>query len=242
MHRYRFYIQPQDITNNKALIPQGEYHHIVNVLRYKEGSPIVLFDGKGNEYIGKVVSINKNRKSIEVYIERREEEDVPKPLILVQGLIHHGRMDFIIQKAIELGVTHIYPLVTRNCVVKAERIKIDRWRRIIKEACKQCRRSWFPYMDKIWGLEEVISALDWVGVRIVCTPSREACSLKEIPDRDPGSIAVMIGPEGDFTNKELELMRSKGWVPVRLGKTILRAETAAISVLGAICYKFGYWE
>lgn len=240
MHKHRFYISPQNIVNNKALITQPEYHHIVDVLRYKEGDNIILFDGKGSEYIGRVTFINKKIKSVEVYVEKAERENVPRPLILVQSLVRS--MDVIIQKATELGVTHIYPVVTRNSVVKVQPAKIDRWRRILEEACKQCKRSWFPYIDKIWDLEEAISALDWVGEKIICTPSGKTKSLKEIPDRNPGSVAIMIGPEGDFTRKELELAFSKGWIPVHLGKTILRAETAAISVLGAVCYKFGFWD
>lgn len=242
MHKHRFYISPQNIVNNKALITQPEYHHIVDVLRYKEGSPIILFDGKGNEYTGRVESIDKNSRSVKIFLERISKEEVARPLILVQALIRSSNMDVIIQKATEIGVTHIYPLVTKNSVVKVQPAKIDRWRRILEEACKQCKRNWFPYIDKIWDLEEVISALDWVGEKIICTPSGKAKSLKEIPDRNPGSVAIMIGPEGDFTREELEIACSKGWIPVHLGKTILRAETAAISVLGAVCYKFGFWD
>jgi len=231
MHRHRFYISSLDT--------QPEYHHIVNILKYKEGDRIILFDGKGNEYTGKIESIDKKKKQVKFSIEGSRKEESARPLALVQGLIRSSNMDIIIQKATELGVTHIYPLAVKNSLVKTG--KIDRWRKIAEEACKQCGRNWFPYIDKVWDLEEAIGSLDWVKNRLVCTLDPKAKGLKDIPE-NTDSTAVMIGPEGDFTKEELELVCSKGWMPIHLGKILLRAETAAISVLGAVCYKFGYWD
>lgn len=233
MHRHRFYLSSPNI------LTQPEYHHIVNVLRYKEGDRIILFDGKGNEYTGKIEFIDKKKKQVKVSIESSSKEESTRLLVLVQSLIRSSNMDIIIRKATELGVTHIYPVITNNSVVKEG--KIDRWHKITEEACKQCGRSWFPYIDKIWDLEEAISSLDWIKNRLVCTPNPRAKGLKDIPG-NTDSTAVMIGPEGDFTKEELEFVCSKRWVPIHLGKTLLRAETAAISVLGAVCYKFGYWD
>lgn len=236
MHRHRFYVPPQDIIKDITT----EYHHIVSVLRYKEGDPIVLFDGKGNEYIGKISAIDRKARRVRVSIEKSSKEQVGRPLVLVQGLIKSSSMDIIIQKATELGVTHIYPIITKNSIVRAG--KINKWQRIVEEACKQCGRNWLPYIDKVWDIEEAVSSLDWIENKLVCTPNPKAKSLKDIPDGNLGSTAVMIGPEGDFTKEELESVCSRGWTPVHLGKTLLRAETAAISVLGAVCYKFGYWN
>lgn len=246
MHRHRFYLSSPNI------ISQPEYHHIVSVLRYKEGDTIILFDGKGNEYIGKISAIDRKARRVRVSIEKSSKEQVARPLVLVQGLIRSSSMDIIIQKATELGVTHIYPIITKNSIVRAG--KINKWQRIVEEACKQCGRNWLPYIDKVWDLEEAVSSLDWIENKLVCTPNPNAKSLKDIPPHqfsenwcggipeNTGSTAVMIGPEGDFTKGELESVCSRGWTPVHLGKTLLRAETAAISVLGAVCYKFGYWD
>lgn len=245
-HRHRFYISPQNILNNVVLISQPGYHHIVDVLRYKECNKIGLFDGKGNEYTGKIESINYRDKSVKILLEKVCKEEVGRPLILVQGLVKSTSMDAIIQKATELGVTHIYPLITKNSVIrlesKEEFKKIGKWQRITEEASKQCDRNWLPYVDKIWNLDKALDSLGWIEKRIICTPSGKGKKLKEIPDGNPGSTAIMIGPEGDFTVEELDLVCSKGWIPVHLGETILRAETAAMAVLGAISYKFGYWD
>lgn len=231
MHKHRFY------TNSPDIIIQPEYHHIVDVLRYKEGDTIFLFDGRGNEYTGRIEFIDKKKKQIKISIEKSSKEEINRPLVLVQSLVKS--MDIIMQKATELGVTHIYPVIAENSIVKKGRI--DRWRKITEAAGKQCGRSWLPCVDKIWGLEEALNALSWVDSRIVCTPSPQAKGLNDLPS-EGSSTAVMIGPEGDFTKEELKLICSMGWVPVHLGKTLLRAETAAISVLGALCYKFGYWD
>jgi 16S rRNA (uracil1498-N3)-methyltransferase len=125
---------------------------------------------------------------------------------------------------------------------KQEIAKIDKWKRTIEEASKQCGRSWLPYLDKIWTLDEVLEVLDKVNNKIICAISPDAKKLKSIPDVDKGSTAVMIGPEGDFTREEVMKAIAYGWMPVFLGETILRAETAAISVLGILSYKFGYWD
>lgn len=205
----------------------------------------MLFDGKGNEYTGDIESIDCRTKCVSINIDKIYKEKATRPLVLIQGLIKSSAMDAIIQKATELGVTHIYPLVTKNSVIRLEPkiqlAKIDKWRRLTEEASKQCGRNWLPYIDKIWNLDKTLDSLGWIEKKIICTTSSEGKKLKEISDGNPGSTAIMIGPEGDFTFEELNQVCSKGWIPVHLGETILRAETAAISVLGVICYKFGYW-
>lgn len=235
MHRHRFYIPSRD----KSILIQSEYHHIVDVLRYKEGDEIILFDGKGNEYTGKIESIDRKKKQVKVSIEKSSKEEIARPLVLVQALIRSNNMDIIIQKATELGVTHIYPVITKNSIIKKGRI--DRWQKIVEEACKQCGRNWLPFIDKVWDLEEAVNSLDWVENKLVCTPDPRAKNLRDIAE-NAGPSGVMIGPEGDFTKEELVLVCSKGWMPIRLGRVLLRAETAAVSVLGAVCYKFGYWD
>lgn len=255
MHKHRFYVLPQNIAGDKAVILQPEYHHIINVLRYKEGDSVFFFDGKGNEYAGKIKSINKKNRFINISIEKLIREDrstslTARSLIIVQSLVKsssaHGGMDIIIEKATELGVTDIYPLAAENSVVKIKQdmqlSRINKWRKITEEAAKQCGISRLPYVDKIWSLNEVLDSLGWVETKLICTPKEHAKSLKDLEDKKSGSTAVMIGPEGDFTDNELSLACSRNWIPVHLGKTVLRAETAAISVLGVISYKFGFWD
>jgi 16S rRNA (uracil1498-N3)-methyltransferase len=246
MSLHRFFLSTKNITENILSIFQPEYHHIVDVLRYKEGDNIILFDGEGKEYYGVVVSVDNEAKVVKVDIRTIKNEETLRPLILAQSMIKASNMDLIVQKATELGVTHIYPLFTKNSVIKIEGkqalVKVDKWKRTAEEASKQCGRSWLPHIDRIWSFDAALEALDKVNNKIICAISSEAKKLKEVSDIDRGSTAVMIGPEGDFTSDEVKKAIAYGWQPVNLGKTILRAETAAISALGVLSYKFGYWD
>lgn len=246
MHIHRFYIPQQNISDKTIIISQPEYHHIIDVLRFNEGDNIVIFDGKGNEYSGKINSINRKDKTVNVQIENVFKEKNKRPLILVQSLIKSVNMDLIFQKATEIGVTHIYPLISANSVVKidskTQNAKLEKWRRITEEASKQCGRNWIPFIDKIWDIEEIVQVLNPIDCKLICAPRGHSKSLKNIPDNLSNSVAVMVGPEGDFTDKEIAFICDNGWTPIHLGKTILRAETAVIAVLGALSYKFGYWK
>jgi len=246
MSAHRFFLSTKNITENILSVSQPEYHHIVDVLRYKEGDKIILFDGQGKEYYGVISFIDGETKTVKVDIRTIKNEETLRPFILVQSMIKSSNMDLIIQKATELGVTHIYPMFTQNSVIKIEDkqvlAKIDKWKRTAEEASKQCGRSWLPHIDKIWYFEEAIEALEKINNKIICAISPDAKKLKDIPDADKGSTAVIIGPEGDLTESEVKKAVAYGFQPVSLGKTILRAETAAISVLGVLSYKFGYWD
>lgn len=247
MHKHHFFVHPQNITKDTATISQPEYHHIIDVLRYKQGDNIFLFDGTGIEYSGRIELIDYEAKAIRIsLVKRTKKKQSQRPLILVQGLIKSGNMDFIIQKATELGVTHIYPLITKNSIIKLddkqEVLKIEKWLRIAEEACKQCGRNEIPYINKIWHLEELLDELDKADCKIVCSLYEKIEPLRDIKSSGKDTVAVMIGPEGDFRKEELRLIYGRGWIPVSLGKTVLRSETAAVAVLGAVSYKFGYWE
>jgi len=245
MHRHRFYIYPDSIIDNNITITKPEYHHIVDVLRYKTGQDIILFDGKGSEYQGRIKTIDKNRNKVEVSIGNAYKETNGQPLILAAALLRAVNMDLLIKKATELGVTHIYPLITDNVIVKipanAQAAKINKWRRISTEAGKQSQRNWLPYIDKIWDFQEALCSLETVETKIICTGGERAKPLRDLPDTNARPVAVMIGPEGGFSPGELDLAGKNGFMPVRLGNAILRAETAAVTALSIVNYKFGYW-
>ena len=246
MHKHRFYIPPEKVTDNHVIIANPEYHHIVNVLRYKIDQDIILFDGKGSEYQGRIKSIDKNHGEMEVSINNVYKETSSRPLILAAALLKAVNMDLVIRKATELGVTHIYPLITDYSMVKippkAQAVKIDKWRRISTEAGKQNQRNWLPYIDKIWNLPQALNALNEVEVKIICTAGGRARPVRKLPDLSARSVAVMIGPEGDFSPGEIDLACQEGFLPVTLGNAILRAETAAVTALSIVNYKYGYWS
>lgn len=259
--KHRFYIPPENVSDDIIIITQPEYHHIVDVIRYKEGYNICLFDGKGNEYIGDIMSIDRIAKNIKVKINNIHKNKIlDRPFILMQSLIKGAKMDFIVEKAAEMGVTHIFPVRTERSVIrldtKKEGLKIDKWKRIVKEASKQCGRNQLPVLDKIWNLDEALAALDWIDTKIICTIHDRAINLKKISSQRPapfgrgifddggkktGSIVIAIGPEGGFSEKEIEQAQNKGWVPVRLGSIKMRAETAAVVMLGILGYEYDYF-
>lgn len=244
--KHRFYILAENISGDIILIARPEYHHIVDVIRCKEGDSISLFDGKGNEFEGNIVSIDRNNKEVKVKINKvYKDKSSGRSLILVQSLVKGEKMDFIVQKATEIGVTHILPVKTKYSVVKLdsrkENLKIKKWRRIIQEASKQCGRTRLPVLDRIWGLDESLSFLDWVDTKIICTIGDKGINLKDTSNKKTKSIAVAIGPEGGFASAEVELAESYGWVPVRVGDIKMRSETAAIVMLGILCYEYDYF-
>ncbi len=242
--KHRFFVSPQNITSDTAVIGASEYHHLVDVLRHQIGDSVSLIDGKGNEYLAKITSLNRETREAAVKIEKIiQEEKTKRALILVQGLVKSANMDFIVQKATELGVTHIFPVVTENSIIKLDekkrQAKIIKWQRIIQEAAKQCGRTTLPVLERVWNYNEVLSSLVWVEQRYVCTllDVEKAAKMTGLPK----SAALLIGPEGGFSEREVEAARRHGWQPFSLGKNRLRAETAAVAALSVVGYQLGYW-
>lgn len=243
--KHRFFVSPQNIIADTAIIGPAEYHHLVDVLRHKVGDPVSLVDGQGNEYLAKLKSIKREKKEVELKIEEVfQGEKVERSLILVPGLVRSAKMDFIIQQATELGVTHIFPVVTKNSVVKLDEkkrlAKIEKWQRIIQSAAKQCGRLTLPLLDRVGNYDEIFPALSWVEQRYICTVLDIEKQTKIAGA--PKSVAVLVGPEGGFSEAEVELARRQyGWLPLSLGKNRLRAQTAAVASLSVIGYQLGYW-
>lgn len=242
--KHRFFVSPQSIKENTFTVGDHEYHHIVDVLRYKESDQIILFDGQGNEYSCVIVSIDKDKKVVMGEIkESKSDISSEVPFILVQALVKSSKMDFIIQKATELGVTHIYPIETEYSIVHLDeerRIsKTKKWNTIIVEASKQCGRTTLPVISSIKSISEVIKDLEWVDKKYICHPDKNE-EIKK--DKNLSSVAIMIGPEGGFSDKEYTESVKAGWKQLGLGKNILRAETAAIASLSVIGYTLGLWK
>ena len=225
----------QNLEIGKVLILiQNSSKHLVNVLRKKEGSLIELFDGKGSSCTAEIISSQKKRVKVKLVEELVFQDRKGIKISLGQSLIKTEPFSFSIQKATELGVTSISPLYTERTVIKLKsnstKSRKVRWQSIASHACQQCGENWLPEINKIQRLEDWAQAVK-AKHKIVLYPNAET-KLSSLTFDD--SVAIAVGPEGDFTDSEINLLTEKDFLPVKLGERVLRADTAVISVVSAI--------
>lgn len=238
----RFFISPEQVSGQSITISGEDVHHIVKVLRMKTGDELLLCDGKGAEYTVKIAQVNKSDIATEV--KARSKREIRYPLItLGQGLPKSDKMDWIVQKATELGVANIVPLLTERTIVKVrdEGKRVARWQRIAREAAMQSNRPDIPQVGHLVSFPEFIRTLAPEPRTLLLLPWEEGTEpIKNIFRRSSGinRVVVLIGPEGGFSAPEAEAAQGKGFHLVSLGPNILRTETAAIAVLGMIGYEF----
>lgn len=225
------YVQEDCISLEKI-----NFHHEINVLRKKVGDKFIVFDGKGQSGLVEILEINK--KTINLFMKEIFPESTREGLAidLGQSLIKNDPFNFAIQKATELGVCTISPLITERVVVsrKDQKIsnRIEKWKQTAKGACEQCGENWIPEITKPLKIEDWSKVIN-SDIKIVLYPDAEIM-LSEIEIKD--SISIAIGPEGDFTEEEIRGLKEDGFIPVTIGPRILRAETASISVISALRY------
>jgi len=225
----------QNLEIGKVLtLIQDSSKHLVNVLRKKEGSLIELFDGKGSSYTAEIISSQKKRVKVKLVEEPVFQDRKGIKISLGQSLIKTEPFSFSIQKATELGVTSISPLYTERTVIKLKsnstKSRKARWQSIATHACQQCGENWLPEINEIQRLEDWAQAVK-AKHKIVLYPNAET-KLSSLTFDD--SVAIAVGPEGDFTDSEIKLLTKKDFLPVKLGERVLRADTAVISVVSAI--------
>ena len=225
----------QNLEIGKVLtLLQDSSKHLAQVLRKKEGSLIELFDGKGSSYTAEIISSQKKRVKVKLVEEPVFQDRKGIKISLGQSLIKKEPFSFSIQKATELGVVSISPLYTERTAVKLKsnstKSRKARWQSIATHACQQCGENWLPEINEIQPLEDWTQAVN-AKHKIVLYPGAET-KLSSLTFDD--SVAIAVGPEGDFTDSEIKLLTKKDFLPVKLGERILRADTAVISVVSAI--------
>ena len=211
-------------------------HYLIGVMRLKEGALVKLFDDISGEYLATVTHIHKRDLDLTVTEKLRERETTPD-LWLVQALIKKDRFDWIAEKACELGVARFVPVLTARCVV--DKVKDDRLRAHMIEAAEQCERTALPHIAPLTKLDAVLK--DWPSDRILyfCDERGGAPMLEAI---SAGPAALLIGPEGGFTDGENALIRAHANArPISLGPRILRADTAAVAAISVWMAKNGDW-
>lgn len=244
---HRFFVAPDAVTGSVVTITGDDVHHIARVLRLGPGDVISVLDGTGAEY---EVAISELREGAVLGKIRRvtaRASEAAAKITIVQGLPKGDKMDLVIQKCTEIGVSTIIPAVTARSVVRlgdgdrAER-KAARWRRIAQEAAKQSGRGVVPEVKDIVSLRGALEmAVPAVDLAVIPWELEKGTGLRKVLESRPDarSFAVFIGPEGGFDLSELEVARAAGAVPVSLGPRILRTETAALVVAAAILYHTG---
>lgn len=237
---------PSEAWNPARLIAlDDEAHHLIHVLRVRPGQPVEAFDGAGRTAEAEVDVIQKHRVELRVQ-QQHTHPRAPVELTLIQAVPREQKMDLVIQKATELGVAHIAPVLTRHSLVRlqhgAGEAKQARWDRIVVNAAKQCGSVWLPEIAPPQQIADYLASRPPLDLLIVCSLEPDARPLKDVlrapRATPPRRIGALVGPEGDFSQEERAAIRTAGAIPVTFGDLTLRTETAALYALGALKYEF----
>lgn len=221
----------------EVLLPDQAGEHVARVLRLERGAPLILFNGDGYEFDASLASLAKHAVTAEIGHKRIVDRESVLPLTLVQAIARGEKMDWILQKATELGVARIVPVVTDRTEVKLDAERAERrmahWRGVLASACEQCGRNRLPDLEPPQALDRWLAALgDAPALRLALLPEGDV-TLRQFPQMDNGAI-LAIGPEGGFTANDVALLTQTGFHGLRLGPRILRTETAGLAALAAL--------
>ncbi len=237
----RFYVPPECITGEEATIPEEQRKHIENVLRLKPGAEILVFDGNGKEYKARIKTLYP---SISCHII------CPSPnstfdrvnITLVQGIAKGEKMDLIIQKCTEIGISTFIPCLTERTIIKLDKAgaakKRERWQKIVRSATEQSYGTIVPEVTEVRPFNDVIKGLSKQSLNLIPWEEEKCQSIKQVLRKaDSREITVFIGPEGGFSEQEVQAAREYGAIPVSLGRRILRTETAGLVAAAIIKYE-----
>lgn len=245
----RFFFNTQPLIPGRLQISQKTLLHHFFVLRLQQGDQIKLFDGKGNESQATILEIKKQTAIIEILKIKTINRELPYKTKLLQGLCSNEKMDWIIEKAVELGISNIQPIICRKSLTKLSETKsslrLVHWQKRIISACEQCGRNVVPTISLPlhfihWTNTELISKpRNHNKQYYILSPGTLNSFSSIIPPIYPEEVEILIGPEGGFTNEEIELAKLRGYKMVTMGPRILRTETAGITILAALA---AHWQ
>ena len=242
----RFFVEPHQIEeeNHCIHITGSDVNHIKNVLRMKVGEDVWISDGEKKEYHCQIESLGEE-VLLHILYAQEPEYELPNKIYLFQGLPKADKMEFIIQKAVELGAFAVIPVETRRCVVKLDakktRKKTERWQQIAESAAKQSKRMLVPEVHDVLTYKQALAYARQLDVRLI--PYELAKGMKEtreiLGNIQPGqSVGIFIGPEGGFEEEEVAAAMEAGAHPITLGRRILRTETAGMALLSVLMFQF----
>jgi len=231
---HRFYLAPSEWTETPYLVGD-EAKHLAQVLRLQVGASIIVFDGNGNFAEARILSVSKQR--VDLMLEIAEYREPPQPEItLVQAIPKGKNMDWIVQKAVELGVSKIQPIITRHTIVSPGEDKAEKWRRTALEACKQCSQFTLPIIADPLPFTEWLHKRESCDLELIASLAEDPKNFRDTLQLHPEaeSVSIAIGPEGDFSDDETNAALAAGLIPVTLGDLVLRVETATMFSLSVI--------
>jgi 16S rRNA (uracil1498-N3)-methyltransferase len=233
----RVYLDSQLNAGMTVALEEAAAHHVLRVLRLRAGDAVTLFDGRGGEWRGEIVSAHREHVAVRAQEWRDVERESPLAVTLVQGVSSGERMDFTVQKAVELGVAAIQPVLTEKGVVRlaGERsaARVAHWRRVAISACEQSGRNRVPEIRDIVPLERYCAATDDPRPRLLLSPRTDR-GVREAAGEIRAALTLAVGPESGFRDSEEEMLERAGFGRVRIGPRVLRTETAALAALAAL--------
>lgn len=240
----RFFCPPPLVPGAEVALPQSAAHHAAQVLRLRVGDAVTLFDGEGGEYGGLLERVSARAASVRVVERRAIERESPLQVTLVQALVAAERMDYAIQKAVELGVVAIAPVASARSVTRLDASRAQRraehWRQIVIASCAQCGRNRLPAVHAPCDLRDWLRKPSPAQLRLLLSPAAPQ-SLADL-SAPATAVELLVGPEGGLAPEEGAAALAAGFRAVRLGPRILRTETAGPAMLAAMNALWGDWR
>lgn len=240
---HRFFAEPGQIGEKEIVITGADVNHIRNVLRMRTDEEVLIADGQGAEYRCKLIELNENEVRAQILWKLDGNAELASAITLFQGLPKSDKMDFIVQKCVELGVDRIVPVSTKRAVVKLdakkEQTRLKRWNTISESAAKQSGRGVIPEVSGVMSFEKALEEAKKLDVLLIPYERAEhmAETRRVMGEIRPGqSVGIFIGPEGGFEESEVEEAVAAGAQAITLGKRILRTETAGLAVMAMLGY------
>ncbi|MCK4860126.1 MAG: 16S rRNA (uracil(1498)-N(3))-methyltransferase [Candidatus Omnitrophica bacterium] len=228
----RFFVPSENVKQKEIFVSGKENHHLVRVMRLKAKDDVVVFDNSGKEYYGIIKKVSSQETVIEIKKVQERKEQNKVEITLVQAIPKKAKIEDIIDKTTQLGIWGIIPMITERTIVRPSKEKayLQRWQKIALESCKQCGRAKPPYINDIVNFKDLISQNSQYDLALMPSLLGKRKGLKEISLQKTKNIIFFIGPEGGWTNQEIELAEKNGVILVDLGERVLRTDTAAIAM------------
>ena len=237
-----FFVDASQVSEETIRIEGSDVNHMKNVLRMRIGEEVTVSDGQGKEYLCQVRDFEEEQVQLKIVETKASDAELPSKIYLFQGLPKGDKMEFIVQKAVELGVSRIVPYLSKNCVSRPDKTekKVERWRKIAAEAAKQCGRGRLPEVAAVVPVAQAIVQAAQSETALFFYENEKRTGLHDaLAGGVKDTVSLMVGPEGGFDPAEAKAAVDAGLQSVSLGTRILRCETAPIAALAAVLYAGG---